>query len=117
MTLHEKTLPTPDLPHAALGKELPEGPYFSAPILVDNLWSRGSSRSDAGQLPGIETPSLRSFHSAFSTEHNQDRKVVVDRRAIPHLPGSLVLNERARIENVRCLGQPDALDPGGVHNI
>ena len=50
-------------------------------------------------------------------EHNQDREVAVDRRAISHLPGLLALNECARIENVRRVGQPGALDPCGVDNI
>jgi len=50
-------------------------------------------------------------------EDNQDGEVTVYGRAISHLSGSFVLSERARIENIRCLGQPNTLDPCGVDNI
>ena len=50
-------------------------------------------------------------------EHNQNRKVAVDRRAISHLPGPFVLNERARIENVGRVRQPGTLDPRGIDNV
>ena len=43
--------------------------------------------------------------------------VVRDGRNMSHLLGLFVLNERTRIENVRCLGQPDALDSWGIDNI
>jgi hypothetical protein len=47
---------------------------------------------------------FESLIPALSMEHNQDGKVAVDRRAIPHLPGLLALNKCTGIENVGCLG-------------
>ena len=41
-------------------------------------------------------------------ELDQDREVAVDHRAVSHLPGLLGFNKCARIEIVRCLGQPKA---------
>jgi len=50
-------------------------------------------------------------------EHNQDPKVTVDRRATPHLPGPLVLNKCARIEDVSCVGQSYRINPCGVDDV
>jgi hypothetical protein len=50
-------------------------------------------------------------------ELDQDREVAVDRRAVSHLPGLRSIYKCARIENVRCLGQLNPLDPCGIDNI
>ena len=50
-------------------------------------------------------------------ELNQDREVAIDLRAVSHLPGLRAIYKCARIENVRCLGQPNPLDPCGVDNV
>src|ERR1700730_14765452 len=50
-------------------------------------------------------------------EDHEDREVTIDARAIPHLPGAFVLDERSGIENVSHVRQPSTLDPRGIDNV
>jgi hypothetical protein len=50
-------------------------------------------------------------------EHDEDREVTLDARAIPHVPGALAFGERAGIENVGRVRQPSTLDPRGIDNV
>src|ERR1700730_11320492 len=54
---------------------------------------------------------------AVSMEDHEDRKVTLDDRVIPHLPGAFVFDERSGIENVGSVPQPTTLDPRGIDNV
>lgn len=60
---------------------------------------------------------LESLNPALPMEDYKEREVTLDARAIPHLPGAFVFDERSGIENVGSVRPSSALNPCAVDNI
>ena len=98
-------------------------PFLGCPRLVDCYATSGSVNHGCPKVrtarlaDQLRSAVLECFNPALWAKRHQDRKVAFDCRAIKHLPGLRALNKCTGIENVRCFGEPNTLDPCGIDNI